>query len=148
MAAADRFMLRLSPANAVETKGSWRKKATALTGNYAARVFRIDAGKGMHPYFTESRVETINPRIRSRSMFTARTADIRPPYHYYGIKVNGRYSENSCRYCGNLAPSTFVVSRSRLINKHLDLFQNGPPLANCVLPARVLEYWCPNSLSC
>lgn len=148
MAAADRFMLRLSLANAVETKGSWRKKATALTGNYAARVCRVEASEGMHPYFTESLVETINPRIRLLTTFTARTADIHPQYHYCSTKVDGRYSENSCRYCGNLATSNSGGSRRRLINKHLDLFQNGPPLANCVLPARVLAYWCPNRLSC
>jgi hypothetical protein len=148
MVPVDRFRLRFSLGNAMEPKGSGHETATKLKGNFPVRVCPLQASDRMPPCFAESRVETINPRIRSRSILAARTPNVRPPYHYFSIRIAGRYSENSCRYCGNLAPSTFVASRTRLIKKHLDLFQNGPTLANCVLPARVLVYWCPNSLSC
>jgi hypothetical protein len=32
-----------------------------------------------------------------------------------------------------------------MTSKDLDLFQNGPRLAKCVVPARVHLYWCPKS---
>jgi len=46
-----------------------------------------------------------------------------------------------------LIPQNRAVSAILMIYKDLDLFQNGPRLANCVVPAHVHLYWCPNSLS-
>jgi hypothetical protein len=147
MAAADRFGLRFSPANAVEPAIARRRKTPKPTGSYPVRLRPIETSNRLHLNDAASRVETINPRIRSRSLFAARTGGTRTQkYHYPSITLDGGYSENSCRYCGNLATSSFVCFCIALINKHLDFFQSGPRLANCVVPARVLSYWCPNSL--
>jgi hypothetical protein len=148
MSAADRFGLRFSTANAVEPASASRQETITLTKRTPARLRPIDRSERLHLYDAASRVETINSPIRSRRLFTARAATTgTQPYYYHGITFDGRHSENSCRYCGNLATSSFVRSCILLISKHLDLFQNGPRLANCVVPARVLLYWCPNSLN-
>jgi hypothetical protein len=89
-----------------------------------------------------------DPTVPDRPVGTVtRTA---PPsagsqYHYFCAGVAGRKSENCCTNCGNPAPSISEVFRKLLINKNLDLFQNGPRLANHKAPAQVHLYWCPKS---
>jgi hypothetical protein len=95
-----------------------------------------------------SRVETIIPRNPLRSQTITVPLGVNTQYHYPSVKPVRRKSENCCTNCGNLAPLILTVFRNLLINKHLDLFQNGPRLANCVVPAQVHLYWCPKILSC
>ncbi len=95
-----------------------------------------------------SRVETIIRPIHARTAIVTIAAGVYSRYHYVGITPSGPKSENCCTNCGNLAPSILMVICSSFINKQLDLFQNGPPLANRVAPAQVRLYWCPRTLSC
>ena len=92
-----------------------------------------------------SRVETTIPRIAARNWMIASLADAKSRYHYLWSMRVGRKSENCCSYCGNPAPSILEVFRNLLLSKDLDLFQNGPRLANRMLPAQVRLYWCPET---
>lgn len=142
MSAADRFGLRLLPANAQGPAHSRSHKAKNPVNPRAIRLHRFGPQSRVNSCSILSRVETIVTRSHYRS---ARAISRRNKYHYSGINTERRNSENSCTNCGNLAPSISTHFRMSLINKHLDLFQNGPPLANHVPPARVRKYWCPES---
>ena len=68
---------------------------------------------------------------------SVRTASGRGPYHYCGINTLRRNSENTCRNCGNPIPLISACFRIAVIYKDLDLFQNGPIVANHVPPAQL-----------
>ena len=71
--------------------------------------------------------------IIARSEFSSVRAISRSrEYHYSSINAERRNSENICTNCGNPALSISAHFRMLLISKHLELFQNGPPLANRV----------------
>jgi hypothetical protein len=142
MAAADRFGLRFSLANACKPASGWGQKAKTLAKNGAIRLDRIQPNLRINSCGIVSRVETVIPRrVCARPL----TISVRSEYHYCSINAERRNSENCWSFCGNPATSISADFRIPLINKHLDLFQNGPPLANCVSPARVLTYWCPET---
>jgi hypothetical protein len=140
MATADHFGFRFSLANARNPASSWGQEAKTLAKTSAFRLHRYGACTRINSCYTESRVETITPRE-----FCVRplTATARCQYHYCSINPQRRNSENCWSFCGNPAPSISTDFRIPLTNKHLDLFQNGPTLANYVPPAQVLMYWCP-----
>jgi hypothetical protein len=98
------------------------------------RPLTCSNGRGTS-YQKMSNIETIIPRIRARNSMLAILADTATQYHYLRTTCLGRKSENCCSNCGNPAPSILGVFRNRLISKDLDLFQNGPRLANRMLPA-------------
>jgi hypothetical protein len=142
MAAVDRFGLRFSLANACWPASSWGKKAKTLAKTSAVRLDRIRPNLRVNSCGNASRAETIIPR---RLYVSLLTTSGRNQYHYCSINPQRRNSENTWSICGNPVPWNCADFRIPLTNKHLDLFQNGPPLASYVPPARVLTYWCPES---
>jgi hypothetical protein len=143
MAATDRFGLR-SSRNARKSAHAWCHKAKTKAKPRAIRLHWLGQQDRVNSYDISSRVETnivrrLHPSARLPSINT------RGPYHYCSINPQRPNSENSWSICGNPETSDPADFRTPLINKHLDLFQNGPPVANCVSPARVLMYWCPET---
>jgi hypothetical protein len=108
-----------------------RRKATLIRD---AEFRMIGSTNKANLYQRKSRVETMN---------LGGPACIGSQYHYRRATRVGHKSENSCSYCGKPAPSILEVFRNLHINKHLDLVQSGPLLANLAAPAPVHSYWCP-----
>jgi hypothetical protein len=118
---------------------------TAAPNCNATRRLMIDSRDRGASCQKMSRVETIIPRISARNSMIATLAGTATQYHYFRTTRVGRKSENCCSYCGNPAPFILEVFRNPLISKDLELFQNGPRLANRMLPAQVRLYWCPET---
>ncbi len=142
MAAADRFGLRFSSANARKPASCWGHKAKTRANSHPVQPQKFGPLSRVNSYDMPSRVETIIPR---RGCVTQLRACGPYEYHYGSINTERRNSENCWSNCGNPAPLSSTHFRNKLINKHLDLFQDGPRLANHVPPARVPRYWCPES---
>ena|GEM_PF-5528646 len=140
MFAADRFGLRFSLADACKPARSWSHEAKTQAKTYAIRLHRFGSCGRVNSCGISSRVETV---IAQSSCIGVHAGISRPKYHYCSINTDGRTSENRWSICGNTVPWHCASFRIPLINKHLDLSQNGPPLANYSPPARVLLYWCP-----
>lgn len=140
MVAANPFRLRFSRASANEPASGWGQKAKALAKTCAIWLDRIQPNDCICSCGIASRAETIMSR---RICVSLVTSSGRAQYCYCSISAERRHSENCWSICGNPVPSISSDFRIPLKNKHLDLFQNGPRLANCLLPARVLMYWCP-----
>ena len=143
MAITDRFELR-SSSNARKSARARSHKAKTQAKPRAIGLHRLDTQGRVNSYDISSRVETIIVQ-RLHASACLRTINGRGSYHYCSINPQRRNSENCWSFCGNPGTSNSANFRTPLINKHLDLFQNGPPLANCVSPARVLLYWCPET---
>jgi len=144
MAATDRCGLLSSVANACKSARARSHEAKTQAIPRAIRFHRFELQSRVNSCDMSSRVETIILRRLSRSALL-RAINGRGSYHYCSINPQRRNSENSWSICGNPETSDSADFRTPLINKHLDLFQNGPPLANDVSPARVLMYWCPET---
>ncbi len=119
-----------------------------LTTIRTASYFPFPPSEDANSCRTASRDETASAYTRCRNTLSTMMVGVKTQYHYSRATRERRKSENSCRNCGNLAPSLSKVFRNMFIRKDLDLTQNGTRLANCVAPARVRLYWCPKSLSC
>lgn len=141
MAAADRFSVRFSPAKARNSASSRGHKAKMRGVSRPIQIQKFEPLSRVNSCAIPSRVETNVPRY---GFVTLRTACDVFEYHYCSINTERRNSENCWSYCGNPTPSISTYVRISLKNKHLDLFQNGPPLAKYVPPARVHMYWCPD----
>jgi len=128
MATTDRFELRSSP-NARKS-AAWRHNAKTQANPRAIRLHRLGPQGRVNSYDISSRIETIIVR-RLHASARLRTINGRGSYHYCSINTERRNSENCWSNCGNLAPSISTHFRILLKNKHLDLFQDGPLLANC-----------------
>lgn len=133
METADRFRRCFSVANAVEPARGWRRETTQLAGKFLVLLHPIGALERVNIYDIASRVETITPRIRPRRPVTPPATHTQTQYRYCDTEFDGRNSENSCTYCGNLTTSNFRTYCSALKNKHLDTFRNGTLLANRVV---------------
>jgi hypothetical protein len=142
MFATDRFVLRFSVSNARKAARAWSHKAKTQAKPLAIRFHRLGTQSRVNLCDTSSRVETI---IAQSLCIGVHTGIFRAKYHYCSINTDGRTSENRWSICGNTVPWNCASFRIPLINKHLDLSQNGPPLANYVAPARVPTYWCPET---
>ena len=142
MLAADRFGLRFSLDDACKPARSWSHEAKTQAKTHAIRLHRFGSHERVNSSGISSRVETA---IAQGSCTGVHTGISRAKYHYCSINPDGRTSENRGSICGNTVPWNCASFRIPMINKHLDLSQNGPPLANCVAPARVRMYWCPES---
>ena len=140
MAATDRFGHGFLPAKAGEPTSGWCQGAKSQATPPVIQRHLTGANNRINSCCKPSRVETIIPR---RGWVRVRSSAQRE-YHYCSINPERRNSENSCSNCGNLATWNFGVFGILLTIKHLDLFQNGPRLANCVVPAQVQVYWCPD----
>jgi hypothetical protein len=127
MATTDRFELR-SSANARKS-AAWRHNAKTQAKPRAIRLHRLGPQGRVNSYDISSRIETIIVR-RLHASARLRTIDGRGPYHYCTINPRRRNCENCWSFCGNPGTSNSAGFRTPLINKHLDLLQNGPPLAN------------------
>jgi hypothetical protein len=112
-----------------------------------AQFYRTAFVTQVNSFERASRVETPLPIRSAGEQLSAMRVGIASQYHYRRAKKIGRKSENCCSNCGNLAPWISKVFCNAFISKHLYLFQIGPTLANCVVPAQVHLYWCPKSLS-
>jgi hypothetical protein len=141
MAATDRFGLGFLPANAGEPTSGWCQRPKTQATSPVIRPHPTGANYRINLCYTPSRVETIIPR-RGRVRIHS---SAQRKYHYCSINPKRRNSENCCSYCGNLATWILSCFPIFLKSKHLDLFQNGPRLANYVEPARVHMYWCPET---
>jgi hypothetical protein len=142
MAAANRFGFRFSLANAGRPASGWGQKAKTLAKICAIRLDRIQPDERIYSCGIASRAETIMSR---RICVSLLSSSGRGQYCYCSISAERRHSENCWSNCGNPVPSISTDFRIPLKNKHLDLFQNGPRLANRLVPARVLMYWCPET---
>jgi hypothetical protein len=127
MAATDRFGLR-SWRNSRKSAHAWSHNAKTQVKPRAIRLHRFGPQGRVNSYDISSSVETIIVR-RLYASARLRTLNGRGPYHYSSINPQRRNSENCWSFCGNPATSNSADFRTPLINKHLDLFQNGPPLA-------------------
>ena len=142
MPAAERFGLRFSLAILRQPATSRGHQAKTQVESRTIRIHRFGPHSRINSCGIPSRVETIIPR---RTRVTLITTCGSCEYHYCSINTERRNSENCWSNCGNLAPSISTHFRILLKNKHLDLFQDGPLLANCAPPARVPVYWCPET---
>ena len=136
----NRFRLRFSLANARRSASSWGHMAKMRAESRLTQLHRFEQRIRINSCGISSLVETI---ILRRICVRLLTISARSRYHYCSINLRGRNSENCWSICGNPAPWNCADFLIPLTRKHLDLFQNGPPLANYVPPARVLMYWCP-----
>jgi hypothetical protein len=132
MAAASRFGLRTSSANAGKPASGWCQKAKTLAKICTVRSDQIQPNHRINSCGIASRVETI---ISQRFCVNLLTPIGSSQYHYCSINTERRNSENSCTNCGNPNPSICTDLHILLKYKHLDLSQNGPRLAKYVSPA-------------
>jgi hypothetical protein len=139
MTAMDHFGPRFSVSDAPKPARAWSHKAK--THAKPEPFDCIDSGR--KPVLTHVIYRLVLRRLFPEFLHRVRTGISRAKYHYCSINTDGRTSENRWSICGNTVPWDCASFRIPLINKHLDLSQNGPPLANYSPPARVLLYWCP-----
>ena len=140
--AEDSFGLRFSLARVRKLASSWGHKAKTQAKLLSVRAYRSGPQSRVNSCGTPSRIETIIAQVRCANVHTR---SFGRTYHYSSINTERRNSEKSCSNCGNLAPCKSIHFCISLINKSLDFFQSGPPLANHLPPAQVRPYWCPES---
>ncbi len=132
MFAGDGSGLRFFLANTRKPTAGRSHKAKSRAKPCAVQIHRFAPQSRANSCAILSLVET----IIARSEFSSVRAISRSrEYHYSSINAERRNSENICTNCGNPALSISAHFRMLLISKHLELFQNGPPLANRVAPA-------------
>jgi hypothetical protein len=134
MSATDRSGLGFSRANTDESASARDPRGKTQAKVHAFRFHLFGSARRVNSCGMSSRVETM---IVRNMYVSVRTASGRGPYHYCGINTLRRNSENTCRNCGNPTPLISACFRIAVINKDLDLFQNGPIVANHVPPAQL-----------
>ena len=144
MSAADRFGLQCLLAGAPKPMCSRIHTAKTRAGSRAIRLRRFGPQSRVNSCDMSSRVETMtNPRV----CLSVRNSNCQKKYYYFSINTKRRNSENTWTVCGNPVPSIFAHLGVLLINKHLDMFRCGTPLASLVLPTRVPRYWCSRNVN-
>jgi hypothetical protein len=127
MATTDRFALRFLIANLRKRARSRGHNVNARAESSSIQLHSFSLRSRVNLCGISSRVETtISRRARVTQLSTRGSREC----HYCSINTERRNSENCWSFCGNPGTSNSANFRTPLINKHLDLFRNGPPLAS------------------
>ena len=108
-----------------------------VTLNGAASDQHCGSTDQAHPVKKPSRIETILRRSARRNSLNAFNFDASARTITTGLRSHDEKMKIVVLIVEILIPQTRTLSAISMIYKDLDLFQNGPRLANCVVPAHV-----------